>query len=96
MKRILLIIGIIIIGLVSSYCYLDRRVTRFDLPEGELKAECALPTMVDAMIKSGALDVSVLSTDSVWFGVTYKEDKAYVAEELRKKHKSGEYPEKLF
>ena len=65
------------------------------LPEGELKKECALPTMVDALIKAGELDVSVLSTDSVWFGVTYKEDKAYVAGELAKMHREGKYPEKL-
>jgi hypothetical protein len=32
----------------------------------------------------------------VWFGVTYKEDKALVADELRKMHESGKYPEKLF
>lgn len=66
------------------------------LPEGALKAECALPTMVDSMIKSGKFEVAVLSTDSVWFGVTYKEDKALVADELRKMHESGKYPEKLF
>ena len=65
------------------------------LPEGELKKECALPTMVDSLIKAGELDVSVLSTDSVWFGVTYKEDKAYVATELLKMHNEGKYPEKL-
>ena len=65
------------------------------LPEGELKKECALPTMVDAQIQKGALEVSVLSTDSVWFGVTYKEDKDYVAGELLKMHKDGKYPEKL-
>ena len=65
------------------------------LPEGELKKECALPTMVDSLIKAGELDVSVLSTDSVWFGVTYKEDKAYVAGELLKMHNDGKYPEKL-
>ena len=66
------------------------------LPADAIKAECALPTMVDTMIKNGKLDVSVLTTDSVWFGVTYKEDKAYVANELRKMHESGKYPEKLF
>ena len=66
------------------------------IPEGEIKAECALPTMVDSMIKSGKLSVKVLSTDSVWFGVTYKEDKAYVADELRKMHDCGKYPEKIF
>ena len=65
------------------------------LPGGELKKECALPTMVDTLIKAGELDVTVLSTDSVWFGVTYKEDKDYVAGELSKMHENGKYPEKL-
>lgn len=65
------------------------------LPEGEIKKECALPTMVDAFIKAGKIDVTVLSTDSVWFGVTYKEDKEYVSRELLKMHRSGKYPEKL-
>ncbi len=65
------------------------------IPEGELKAEYALPTMVDKMISSGALTVDVLSTDAVWFGVTYREDRAYVAFELAKMHENGSYPERL-
>ena len=66
-----------------------------EIPEGNIKAEYALPTMVDKFIKDGSLEISVLSTDSVWFGVTYKEDKAFVAGELLKMHKAGAYPEKL-
>ena len=66
-----------------------------EIPEGNIKAEYALPTMVDKFIKNGSLEISVLSTDSVWFGVTYKEDKAFVAGELLKMHKAGAYPEKL-
>lgn len=66
-----------------------------EIPEGNIKAEYALPTMVDKFIKSGKLQISVISTDSVWFGVTYKEDKAFVAGELLKMHKAGAYPEKL-
>ena len=66
-----------------------------ELPEGNIKAEYALPTMVDKLIGCGKLEISVLSTDSVWFGVTYKEDKAFVAGELLKMHKAGIYPEKL-
>ena len=66
-----------------------------EIPEGNIKAEYALPTMVDKFIKDGTLEISVLSTDSVWFGVTYKEDKAFVAGELLKMHKAGIYPEKL-
>ena len=38
------------------------------------------------------LQVDVLSTKSVWFGVTYKEDKEYVSAELQKLHDDGTYP----
>jgi hypothetical protein len=41
------------------------------------------------------LQVEVLSTKAVWFGVTYKEDKAYVAGELKKLHENGSYPPAL-
>lgn len=67
-----------------------------NISDGDIKAEYALPTMVDSFIKGGKLSVRVLSTDSVWFGVTYKEDKAFVASELEKMHDIGAYPEKLF
>lgn len=65
------------------------------IPEGELKAEYALPTMVDKMINRGSLCVRALDTNAVWFGVTYREDRDYVAAELAKLHDSGDYPEKL-
>ena len=73
------------------------RFERFlqNIPDGDIKAEYALPTMVDQMIKSGELFVDVLDTDSVWFGVTYREDREYVAGELAKMHEKGAYPEKL-
>ena len=66
------------------------------IPEGELKAEYALPTFVDRMIGNGALSVDVLSTDSVWFGVTYREDREGVRQKLAAMHAAGIYPEKLF
>lgn len=66
------------------------------IPEGEIKAEYALPTMIDKMISGDTLSVHVLSTDAVWFGVTYIEDKPTVAAALSEKHENGEYPERLF
>ena len=66
------------------------------IPEGEIKAEYALPTMIDKMINARELTVSVLATDAVWFGVTYKEDRPSVVAELLRMHESGEYPKKLF
>lgn len=67
-----------------------------NIPEGEIKAEYALPSFVDKSIVSGDLSVYVLSTSAVWFGVTYAEDKATVAAALLEKKNSGEYPAKLF
>ena len=67
-----------------------------ELGADELKKEYALPTFVDNMIKNERLSVAVLSTDAVWFGVTYKEDRAYVAGALANMHETGLYPSKLF
>ena len=66
------------------------------IPEGDLRAECVLPTVIDQMIGEGALSVSALSTDAVWFGVTYREDRDSVAAELRALHQRGVYPDRLF
>ncbi len=60
-----------------------------------MKRECVLPAMVDSMMHHNGLKVEVLSTDAIWFGVTYKEDKAYVAGELKKLHDRGDYPAAL-
>ena len=65
-------------------------------PSGDpLKKECLLPSLVDYMMQTRGLVVDVLSTAAVWFGVTYKEDKAYVAAELLKLHEAGVYPPAL-
>ena len=63
---------------------------------GDIKAEYALPTFVDGMIRERGVTVRVLSTDAVWFGVTYQEDRPGVAAELARMHRDGSYPERLF
>ena len=60
-----------------------------------LKKECLLPALVDTLMHTQGLQVEVLSTHAVWFGVTYKEDKDYVASELKKLHENGSYPPAL-
>ena len=60
-----------------------------------IKAECLLPVFADEMMHKGELVVPMLTTDAVWFGVTYKEDKPFVQAELRKLHESGVYPASL-
>ncbi len=60
-----------------------------------IKAECLLPVFVDDLMHAGQLTVPMLTTDAVWFGVTYKEDKPNVQAELRALHDSGVYPASL-
>ena len=74
--------------------YFDEFLRCLD-PE-EIKKEYLLPVLVDLLIKNGRLKVRMLKTDSVWFGVTYREDQPYVEQELRQLHKAGVYPSQLW
>lgn len=60
-----------------------------------MKREYVLPTLVDEMMHEQGLKVKVLSTNAVWFGITYREDKEYVMNELKKLHDAGVYPPAL-
>lgn len=60
-----------------------------------VKAECLLPMMVDSQMRTGGLEVSVLESADRWFGMTYQQDREVVAEELKRLHGSGAYPEDL-
>lgn len=60
------------------------------------KAEYYIPFAVAEMIAAGAAEVSVLPTEAVWFGVTYREDKPVVAASLAELARTGEYPARLW
>lgn len=61
----------------------------------ERRSECLLPIMVDDLLRAGKLDVSLLRSDDKWFGMTYRDDRETVTEELRKLHRAGVYPPSL-
>ena len=65
------------------------------LPDDAVKAECLLPLMVGEELKAGRMTVSVLHSKDLWFGMTYREDRGRVAEDLRQLHESGVYPPSL-
>lgn len=81
----------------SIFPVLEDYFARFLEGEGgrDPKSECLLPIMVDDLLRSGALKVSVLRSADKWFGMTYREDRETVAEELRKLHRAGAYPGNL-
>ena len=76
---------------------LERRFPQWLSQRGaEAKSEWYLPFVVDELIKEGKAACKVLPTDSSWFGVTYREDKPFVVQEIAKLVECGDYPRKLF
>ncbi len=77
--------------------WLERGLTHFlDEQGNELKSEYFIPTVVNQLINDGREKVKVLSSDAKWFGVTYKQDKKQVQEQILALIKTGAYPEKLW
>ena len=78
---------------------IDRAFVKFyreELPKNTEKAECYLPFVVDDMIRNGKATVKVLQSSDKWFGVTYKEDKDHVREQIAQLKKDGVYPKVLW
>ena len=62
----------------------------------ELKSEFLIPTVVDELVHEGKATLKLLSTDSVWFGVTYKEDKPSVVKAINELVEKGVYKKGLY
>jgi NDP-sugar pyrophosphorylase family protein len=62
----------------------------------EEKSECFIPRVVDDLMRAGQARVKVLRTPDSWFGVTYRDDRPYVVENINKLIRGGAYPEKLW
>ncbi len=68
----------------------------FELEGGKLDSECYLPGAVDAFLRKGGATVRVLPTKSRWLGVTYREDREHVKDEIGRLVREGAYPERLW
>ena len=62
----------------------------------ELKSEFYIPSVVTSLIETDTIQFKVLSSDSQWFGVTYKEDKEKAVQAIQKLIEAGEYPNQLW
>ena len=81
----------------SFFGYLKAEFTEFiRLNYENTKAEFYIPTVVNNLIKSSEAGVKVLSCDEQWFGMTYQEDRTFVADSLRQLIHKGVYPQKLW
>ena len=60
------------------------------------KSEFLIPSLVDELVHEGKASLKLLSTNSKWFGVTYKEDKPGVVKALKELTQKGVYKEGLY
>jgi len=77
--------------------YLNEMFVEFLEESGEeMKSEFLIPSVVNDLIQDNREHVSIVESSAKWFGVTYKDDKPYVIEQIQKLIDSGEYPQNLF
>lgn len=61
-----------------------------------LKCEYFLPFVINKLVKENIATVDVLTTDELWFGVTYKEDKEKVVKAIKDKTDKGIYQKNIW
>jgi dTDP-glucose pyrophosphorylase len=81
----------------SCYKYLGEEFKSFIERSGmDLKSELDIPTSVDKFVKNGKINIKILMSNERWFGVTYREDKPFVVESIKRMVSKGIYPESLY
>jgi NDP-sugar pyrophosphorylase family protein len=81
----------------SCYDFLGKEFRNFINNSGmDLKSELDIPTSVDKFVKNGEITIQVLMSNERWFGVTYREDKPFVVENIKKMIRKGIYPARIY
>lgn len=78
--------------------YLEEKLIKFlEANKNDLsKCEFLIPDVVKDAIKEDRVGVDLLSTNAIWHGVTYKEDKEEVVKAIDELIKEKVYPNKLW
>jgi dTDP-glucose pyrophosphorylase len=81
----------------SCYTFLGKEFRSFIDKQGmDPKSELDIPTSVDKFVKNGEIKIKILMSNERWFGVTYREDKPFVVESIRKMIRKGIYPARIY
>lgn len=75
----------------AVFADLEVGFTQFLQSDNLQKAEYFLPSVVDALIKSGKATVKALPNADQWYGMTYREDKEAVAAAMQSMIQEGYY-----
>lgn len=81
----------------SLFGHLREQLTEFLKRHGqEEKSEFYIPLVVNDLVSERKERCKVLRTTDAWFGVTYREDRPFVVEGIRKLIERGDYPGRLW
>jgi len=81
----------------SCYKFLGEEFRNFIARSGmDLKSELDIPTSVDKFVKSGQISIKILMSNERWFGVTYREDKPFVVDNINRMVRDGVYPASIY
>jgi dTDP-glucose pyrophosphorylase len=81
----------------SCYRFLGEEFKNFINKSGmDIKSELDIPTSVDKFVKNGQITIKILMSSERWFGVTYREDKPFVVESIKKMIRNGVYPARIY
>ena len=81
----------------SCYDFLGKEFRNFIDQKGmDPKSELDIPTSVDKFVKNGEITIQILMSNEHWFGVTYREDKPFVVENINRMINDGVYPESIY
>ena len=84
-------------GTPSMFDHLASAFRDFLAEQGlDLSSEFLMLSVVGDLVDRGVAKVTMLKNTDAWFGVTYREDKARVADNIQKLVDAGRYPKKLF
>ena len=81
----------------TLFGHLRRELQQFLKQQGqEEKSELLIPMVIGDLVAQNRATCQVLRTTASWFGVTYREDRPIVIENIRKLIAAGEYPASLW
>jgi hypothetical protein len=81
----------------SCFVFLEGEFRDFINKNGmDLKSELDIPTSMGKLVKNGEITIKILMSNEKWFGVTYREDKPIVVENINNMISKGIYPAKMY
>jgi NDP-sugar pyrophosphorylase family protein len=81
----------------SIFNYIETYFSNFlQNPDNLEKSEIYLPFVAQEMMSNGLIDVNVIDSKSLWFGVTYYADKEVAVETLARLTEEKKYPSPLW